>query len=805
MKLPAALLLLLFYVFNANAQTVLFSEDFNGASPAFQTTTPDVNSTTTGNNKWIINNVFNGGTINGTCLGFTLPIPIPVTPSQPPGITGGPQSTYMHVTTDLGINDGVVNCHYLAADALCNPNPENIFSRMTTDFSTVGFSDITLSFWWLCAPDKAIGEVYFSTNGGTTWKKVDVLPTFSNKEQWTSLSIVVPDFLNQPTLRLGFRFINPISSSGKDPAFAVDDIKVTGTTSTPNTIITGAVLAGPYCPGDQILIPYAVTGTFNAGNIFTAQLSSPAGTFDTPVSLGTTAGTGNGVITGTIPVGTASGTYLVRVISNSPAVQGTPGSVNITVNAPPTATILPSSTASVCNGGTATLNASGGGTYQWLSSSTGSGFTPISGATSASYTSNPLNSAMYYQVQVSNACGNTTSATWEVKLQNVVDIPLKYEPASLNLCVGPVTVSVVGSFTNLTWSNGSTGNSVTLNAPETISVNGTAQNNCPAKSADVIVKKTDPLPLTVSPVSPVTLCGGSVNLTASPGFTGYEWSGGATTTGNPLVVTATGKYTVRATDANGCPSVSNEVEVQQGDTASIEITPANPAICPGQSAVLTASEGFTGYVWSNGATGNSISVNQSGTYSVKASPLTGGCPGESAPVTVTKSNFPIANFNYDQQNGLKIQFDNTSQNGIDYIWSFSTFGTSTAEAPTFTFTDSGPYYIKLIATNGCGSDTITKLVVVTDVGFEAWLVENGFRVFPNPSPGDFIMSSRNGFGHQLRFELLDLSGRSLGNNFTVTGASETMILPASQLNPGLYLLRVQSADGRTAVIRLIRT
>jgi hypothetical protein len=784
------------------SQTELFFENFNGASPVFQLNTTDVSSTSTGFHKWIINDFYAGGTINVACLGITLPIPVVSTPNQPGGVVAGPQSKYMHVTTQAGITGGVPNCHYLTADPVCNPVAENIFTKMTTDISTVGYTNITLSFWWICAPDLAKGEVYFSTNGGTSWTLVPGQPSFTGTPSWTLASFTVPAFLNQPNLRLGFRFVNPLASDGEDPAFGVDDIKITGTSATPNTITTGGVNAGPYCPGDAFDIPFAVSGTFDGGNVFTAQLSDPAGSFASPVSIGTLSGTGNGVISGTIPAGTAAGTYQVRVVSNSPAVFGSPGPISITVSAPPVATILPSSTTTVCDGGVATLNASGGGTYQWYSSATGSGFTIINGATGATYTSDPLNASAYYQVRVSNDCGEATSATWQVNLQSVVDIPLEYTPESLNLCNGPITITVVGTFSNLSWSGGETGNSITVNTPSTISVSGLDPNNCPAASDDVLVIETEPLPLSISPASPVTLCGTSVNLTASQGFTNYQWSGGGT--GNPYAATTTGTFSVTATDANGCQSNSDEIIVEAGDIALIEITPENPAICPGQPVTLSASPGFTGYTWSNGATGQTLVVNQSGTFSVSASPVDGGCPGESLPVTVTKSNFPIANFTYDQGNGLKIEFENTSQNGVEYTWSFSSFGTSTAESPSFTFPDLGPFYVTLIASNGCGSDTVTKLVIATDVGFESWLNSVGLKIYPNPSAGDYFISCNSSMLEQLRFEWIDLSGRTIGNAFFTHEAPFEQILPAAHLSPGLYLLKVSSED-QSAIFRLIRT
>src|ERR1035441_5245470 len=72
-------------------------------------------------------------------------------------------------------------------------------------------------------------------------------------------------------------------------------------------------------------IPYTIIGTFNAGNIFTAQISDANGNFTNSTNLGTLSSTTSGTITATFPqfwfdfyVG-----YRIRVVSSSPAIIGT--------------------------------------------------------------------------------------------------------------------------------------------------------------------------------------------------------------------------------------------------------------------------------------------------------------------------------------------------------------------------------------------------------------------------------------------------------------------------------------------------
>ena len=96
-----------------------------------------------------------------------------------------------------------------------------------------------------------------------------------------------------------------------------------------NTITTNAVPAILY-PGVPFNVPFTITGIYNAGNIFTAQLSNSAGNFTSPLNIGSTS-SGN-TITATIPCTTSIGSgYRIRVVSSNPVITGNNNGMNITV------------------------------------------------------------------------------------------------------------------------------------------------------------------------------------------------------------------------------------------------------------------------------------------------------------------------------------------------------------------------------------------------------------------------------------------------------------------------------------------
>ncbi|MFN8297139.1 MAG: HYR domain-containing protein [Chitinophagales bacterium] len=88
-----------------------------------------------------------------------------------------------------------------------------------------------------------------------------------------------------------------------------------------NSITTGTISPSTYCAGTAVSVPYTISGTYNSGNVFTAQLSNSSGSFASPVNIGTLTSTSSGTISATIPPGTVGGAgYLIRVVSSNPVI-----------------------------------------------------------------------------------------------------------------------------------------------------------------------------------------------------------------------------------------------------------------------------------------------------------------------------------------------------------------------------------------------------------------------------------------------------------------------------------------------------
>jgi hypothetical protein len=81
-----------------------------------------------------------------------------------------------------------------------------------------------------------------------------------------------------------------------------------------------------FCRNTAFNIPFTAVGTFNSGNVFTAQLSNASGTFTSETtSLGSLTSVSSGTIVATVPNSVSLGSnYKIRIISSNPSASDNP-------------------------------------------------------------------------------------------------------------------------------------------------------------------------------------------------------------------------------------------------------------------------------------------------------------------------------------------------------------------------------------------------------------------------------------------------------------------------------------------------
>jgi len=133
-------------------------------------------------------------------------------------------------------------------------------------------------------------------------------------------------------------------------------------------ITRGKVIAGPYCAGDTIKVPYSKLGDFDTSNRFIAQLSNEYGNFDSSFrELGRIKSNTDGIIIGRLPSFSvaSSNLYRIRIISTKPAVQSyyVADTLRLLIYSRDKAN--PGPAESICRGDTIQLNTYGGTKWTW--------------------------------------------------------------------------------------------------------------------------------------------------------------------------------------------------------------------------------------------------------------------------------------------------------------------------------------------------------------------------------------------------------------------------------------------------------
>ena len=344
------------------------------------------------------------------------------------------------------------------------------------------------------------------------------------------------------------------------------------------------------------------------------------------------------------PSGTVGTTYYycIATLSGSGCGTVTTATAAVVVNALPTITAQPTSTQTICVGGTpsalavAYTGGTGTATYQWYSNANNAttGGAAIVGATTASFTPPVLNTAgsyFYYGVATlsGSGCGTATSASAEVVVvadPSIAVQPLTTQTVCQNGIPTPITVTVTGgtgtttyqwytSIVNNNLGGVASGNAATL-TPITAVVGtayvyclvNTTGSGCTAIASTTSAVVVVPVPtVNTQPIATQTVCqnGVATPLTFTylngTGTLTYQWyvnatastTGGSVLTGETNVTfapptTALGTlyyYCVATLSGSGCGTVTTQ--------ASTIIVVGLPTIVGQPAALQNICEGGT--------------------------------------------------------------------------------------------------------------------------------------------------------------------------------------------------------------------
>ncbi|MDB5228749.1 MAG: domain containing protein [Bacteroidota bacterium] len=422
-----------------------------------------------------------------------------------------------------------------------------------------------------------------------------------------------------------------------------------------------------------------VNGCIGRDTIMVSQLNPPVafslgndttycGPFTRVLSTGNATTTWSTGTTGSQITVNQPGTYIATITNTCGFKKDT---IVISQSTPPVVNLGRDTT--ICRGSSLTLNASTpNATYLWST-----------GATSASIS---VNLTGTYTVTVTvNSC----SASDAINV-TVLDPPASFSLGNDTAYCGSFTRVLSTGNATTTWSTGTTGSQITVNAGGTYTA--TITNACGVQRDAIII--TQFTPPVVSLGADTTICqGASVTLNASTPNATYQWSTGATSPS--ISVNQTGTYTVTVT-VNGC-STSDNIQVTVLDPPSPFNLGTDTTYCG--SFIQVLSTGISTTTWSTGTTASTITVNQPGTY---IAVISNKCGSETDSITLQQLPLPLVNLGNDTIicNG-SIELKITDPNIQSILWST---GEQTTSIPV---TDAGIYWVRVTALNNCAnSDTI---------------------------------------------------------------------------------------------------
>jgi hypothetical protein len=805
----------------------------------------------TEDNRWVINDIYNGGKVQALKIKLKNPqdptqditheanfSDITNTSLQPAGFSF-PNKNYLHTVSYYASTVSVppiLSAHYLKDLAFERKH----FAMMKHDFNTLGFTNVSVNFWRVGGAGQSI---YFSTDGGINWTLLTSI-TGSEKD-WKNQTATHSGLNNQTKIRLGILWDDALAT---EDGTAIDEISITSTALVAAPIITSSVSASTVCVSATLPVTVSVAGTFNNGNLFTAQLSDATGSFASPRVIGSITGTANSTISATIPADLPEGNnYRLRVLSSNPVITSAASTQSLTVVAlPARPQITVQGSTNLCPGNKVVLTASQASSYVW--------------STGATTQSIEVSQAGNYTVIVKNAasCESPASLAQTVTVSATIAQPVISVTGNTNLCQGQKALLTAPVADGYIWSTGATTRSieVTQTGKFTLKVKNSTGCESAASAGVSITVHSSPAKPVITTGGPVSFCkGGSVTLTA-PESAMYKWSTGATT--RSITVGESGEYWLTTASAASCESIaSDKIKVTVFDLPVTPVITAtgNLTFCEGEKVLLTASEAIS-YLWSNGATTRSIEVAAAGTYTVRVSDANGCESAVSQPVEVNVVALPpkpvitlIGNSSICTGDSVTL----TAPQSNTYLWSTG------ATTQSIVVKEEGSYSVTIKNVQGCESplsdpvsirvwqvpatpdieqinlDTLTAKmpgtayewrkdgVVITSTTHKIKVSENGnytvrikdgngcysafspaynftiadknlwnkISLFPNPSPGVFTLQIANSTTSTVQVQVLTLLGQQL-QTFTYLNSAKDFhqLMDATRLTKGTYVLRI---------------
>ncbi len=493
----------------------------------------------------------------------------------------------------------------------------------------------------------------------------------------------------------------------------------------PNPVISAAT--NTLCSGNTSVLTYSLTNAASVGTI--SALWSPGS-----------------ATTNSISVSTAN-IYSVQI---SNLCGNNTATISITSIPSPTVTLSSMSPTACANATVALSASSNAGNFNWSN--------PVSTNSNVVVSSSTTTTGV---VTTTNSCGSD-SKTYTL---TIIPTPtISVDNSNVNLCAGQsATVTATSNALSYTWNPGGVNtNSIVLNSAGVYTVSTT--NSCGSATATVNVSiSSAPTLSIISSVISICASGQTATLSLSGSAGSYTWSTGVNT--STTLISSPGVYSA-SVSTPGCGTAVANISLGTAPLPIVSIAaPSSNSLCAGGSVILTANSNAGNYLWSNGATTNTVSVSSSSVTVTS----TNACGSSQATQTLNVIPIPTITLSTNALtlcSGLSATVQANSNTTVTYSWS------SGATTNLVSLNSVGVYTANVSNTCGNASETVTVSAGVSPsvtVSASQTLVCTSF-------PSTTVTATGN-------------AGTYLWNNGAITSTTTV-------LNSGLYTVTLTNSCGQ---------
>ncbi|MEN0005654.1 MAG: gliding motility-associated C-terminal domain-containing protein [Bacteroidota bacterium] len=283
-----------------------------------------------------------------------------------------------------------------------------------------------------------------------------------------------------------------------------------------------------------------------------------------------------------------------------------------------------------------------------------------------------------YAVTVNSSCGVFTDTIELFPLDELAAIDFGPDQS---LCPGEILLlDVTTPEVSYLWQDGSTDATFLVEEPGIYSV--TVSSNCESRSDTIVVDYFAPVAASIDQIG---VCAGfTLQLDVSTPDATYEWQDGSTAP--DFEVFLPGDYAVTITTP--CETQVLATTVQSVNTAPTVDLGDDAFLCANDSLVVELSNEAAFYLWQDGSTDSTFTVNSPGSYAVT---ITNACGTVSDNVTIDfgipiNLSLPLDTFLCP---GEQLAFNVTDAATEQYQWS------DNSSTPLFQITEPGAYSVTL--------------------------------------------------------------------------------------------------------------